>query len=280
MTTKVGTSHTSLASAVERIIKGSWPILPELCGAAVSIDRHRFDPAIGSGLSPVARPGWRDDLHVWELSVRCWNAHTRLAQELDHMGRVRNERKIDALGSERREALLALARARSRSLHGILWKRTVMVLFLSNDEEAAALLSSSLSDCDRLLGAENDSNHPNDEPSLVRPFSRVAEITEQMSFEAEHYDDYDAGDRDDERAQLVSRIEVLSAELETAISAVSDSPAMTFVGLRAKLKLYDSFAERGMMAGPLATMRRSMLDDLDRLLRKYVAKQEFFGEEG
>ena len=78
----------------------------------------------------------------------------------------------------------------------------------------------------------------------------------------------------------VQRIEVLSAELETAINAVSKSPAMTLVGLRAKLKLYNSFAEQGMMAGPLATMRRSMLDDLDRLLRQYVAKREFFGEEG
>ena len=81
---------------------------------------------------------------VWDLTVRCWGAHNRLAQELDHVGDGRNAQTIDALGDDRRDTAMELARTASQTLHGVLWKKDILLLFLGSDEEARALLSSCL----------------------------------------------------------------------------------------------------------------------------------------
>lgn len=71
-------------------------------------------------------------------------AHNRLAQELDHVGDGRNAQTIDALGDDRRDTAMELARTASQTLHGVLWKEDTLLLFLGSDEEARALLSSYL----------------------------------------------------------------------------------------------------------------------------------------
>ncbi len=278
MTAKRGTppingayESEEVSRATERIIAGAKPILPELSQAVVYRDGRRLPPspyAGGAGTVDVSALG---DHRVWDLTVRCWGAHNRLAQELDHVGDGRNAQTIDALGDDRRDTAMELARTDSQTLHGVLWKKDILLLFLGSDEEARALLSSCLSDCDRLLGVKDGGTLSAVEPPLARAVARVAEVAEQLAFEAERSDDCDGDGREEDRAKLVSSIEALSAELETAIEVVADSTAITFVGLRAKLKLYKTFADGGITPCAFSVLRRSMFDDLDRLVRRHAA---------
>src|SRR5271166_6334772 len=139
MTAKVGTppikgAHRSedVSEAMERIVTGAKPILPEL-GIAVVYKDSRWPP------SPYA-----------------WGAHNRLAQELERVGDGRNAETIIALGDDRRQALLELARTTAQTLHGVVWKKDALLLFLDWGDEAAVLLSSCLHDCDRLLGTADE----------------------------------------------------------------------------------------------------------------------------
>src|SRR6202008_3506206 len=135
-----------------------------------------------------------------------------------------NAETIIALGDDRRRALLALARTNARSLHGVVWKKDALLFFLDCGDEAAALLSSCLQDCDRLLGTESELKLQDIEPCLARALASVIEIEDQLSSEADRYDDCDGSRQEEQRAAIVSRIETLSSQLETAIAVVSQSP--------------------------------------------------------
>src|SRR5271166_3140156 len=163
MTAKVGTPpikgayrSEDVSEAMERIVTGAKPILPELGIAVVYKDSRRWPP------SPYAEGAWSIDLcgvedhQVWALCARCWGAHNRLAQELERVGDGRNAETIIALGDDRRQALLELARTTAQTLHGVVWKKDALLLFLDWGDEAAVLLSSCLHDCDRLLGTADE----------------------------------------------------------------------------------------------------------------------------
>lgn len=260
-----------VSEAMERIVTGAKPMLPELGMAVVYKESQRQPP------SPYAEGAWSidlrevDDHQVWALTARCWGAHNRLGQELERVGGGRNAATIIALGDDRRQALLELARTTAQSLHGVVWKKDVLLLFLDCGDEAAVLLSSCLRDCDRLLGTEVELKLQDIEPCLPRALACVVEIEHHFACEADRYDDFDSSGQEEQRAAIVSRIETLSSQLETAISVVSQSSAMTLVGLTAKLRLYERCAERGGTMSGQAALRRSMFDDLDRLVRQQAA---------
>jgi hypothetical protein len=68
MSRKFGGSRTTtdFLAAIERITKGCWPILPEICGADVSLERHCFTPTARSAATGPDARELRKDLHVWE----------------------------------------------------------------------------------------------------------------------------------------------------------------------------------------------------------------------
>jgi len=207
------------------------------------------------------------------LSTRCYGAHSRLAQELERVDDCRSERTIEALADDRRSAVLELSRTTAETLHGVFWKKEILFLFLGSGHEARKLLGSCLRDCDRLLGAREVLKLQDIEPCLAQAIASVVEIGDLIAAEADRYDDCDGESQEDERAALVARLGDLSSELEAAVAVVARSPAMTFAGISAKLELYELCAERGGTVSGLGRLRRSMFDDLDRLVRQQGAER-------
>jgi hypothetical protein len=213
------------------------------------------------------------DHHIWALSARCYGAHNRLAQELERVGHGWNERTIEALADDRRSAVLEISRTPAQTFRGVYWKKEILCLFLGSGHETEILLGSCLSDCHRLLGAGEVLKLQDIEPGLARAIACVVEIGDLIAAEADRYDDCDAHSQEDERAALVARLASLSSELEAAVVVVSRSPAMTFAGIGAKLELYELCAERGETVSGLDRLRRSMFDDLDRLVDQQGAER-------
>ncbi|WP_294541280.1 hypothetical protein [uncultured Rhodoblastus sp.] len=229
-------------------------------------DRRRLSELVALHLTKT------EDHAVWSASVRCLSVHHKLTQALEANLEIQSGVSIELLGAERCRAISDLAKTRSQGIDGLLLKNNILVLVTGSYEETSLLMKSCLLDCDRVIGSEDRFNLIDLEPDLAAAVARFFQSVNQLDDESDRYDDVIECGMEAELSNLFSTMKNLAAQFESAIEAVANHPAMSVVGLKAKLTVFEMCDECRGDGRALLSLQNSMFRDFDRLLQQHVKK--------
>ncbi|MBB4200194.1 hypothetical protein GGD83_004022 [Rhodoblastus sphagnicola] len=212
----------------------------------------------------------RRDPGIWSICVRSFAVYKQLSVAIESCDD--DATRIESLKQKRRRALNSLQKARAKTVYGLILKYNIILLFLVDNAEIAALIRSCLIDYDRLFASNTQSEFSNAEPRLALLVNKVSEAVKRFEVEAERYDQCDEDGMEPERRVLLTTMRTAVSDVDGAISLVAAQPSTTLQGLRAKLFLFETFDEASCDGVSLLALKRSMCGDLDRLLRQFRRK--------